>query len=165
MPRRIALSPFGIWLQTKVAPIIYGRREPYITQDERKLDQHQFRPLGRGLSAPRSAFYNAVVTRVIPDTWTWAAKNRSPPAGRLWPDGPSVRRAFRAIRPALQGQIGPASILTSAGSILLPPHPLAKRRNMPYVVPPVPRVERHVLVQTHGSQLRMPEFAREIARL
>ena len=55
-------------------PLIYQRQEPYITEDERKLNETQLRSLKRALTGHHIAYFYLFVTRFVPDGWTLAAK-------------------------------------------------------------------------------------------
>jgi 2-polyprenyl-3-methyl-5-hydroxy-6-metoxy-1,4-benzoquinol methylase len=67
-------SRLGSWLQTKLAPVIYQRQEPYITKDERKLNETQLRSLKRALTGHHIAYFYLFVNRFVPESWTFAAK-------------------------------------------------------------------------------------------
>ena len=47
---------------------IYGVRTPYITEDERKLSEHDLATITKSLGAPEmKKLFNFLVTRLIPD--------------------------------------------------------------------------------------------------
>jgi ubiquinone/menaquinone biosynthesis C-methylase UbiE len=52
---------------------IYGPGKPYITEDERKLTQKDIEAI-TGSNHLKSTYFNFVVTRLLPDTWTLAVK-------------------------------------------------------------------------------------------
>ena len=67
-------STLGKWLQSKLVPIIYGGKEPYITIDERKLDEQQLRTLQKFVNRGDCAYFNMFVNRFLPEHWTLANK-------------------------------------------------------------------------------------------
>lgn len=52
---------------------IYGSDKPYITEDERKLNESEISAVLENLSAT-TRYFNFLVTRVIPDKWSAMAK-------------------------------------------------------------------------------------------
>lgn len=65
----------SVVLYPRMRRLIYGTHEPYITQDERKLNESDVRLIRRVLSATTHlAYFNFIVTRLIPDRFSWAAK-------------------------------------------------------------------------------------------
>ncbi len=52
---------------------VYGTDAPYITQDERKMDQTDVECVIRHLARARVEYFNCVVGRLIPDRWDWIA--------------------------------------------------------------------------------------------
>lgn len=59
---RIGMSAYG-----RLVPIIYAGREPYITPDERKIDERELNIVLRRIRAPRVDFFNVVVNRFCTD--------------------------------------------------------------------------------------------------
>jgi ubiquinone/menaquinone biosynthesis C-methylase UbiE len=54
---------------------IYGHDKPYITEDERKLSEHDIAQIRKPLSKLEvSKHFNFLVTRIFPDRWLTAAK-------------------------------------------------------------------------------------------
>src|SRR5206468_2857542 len=65
--QRIRTSRFvHAWLYPRVLGRIYSGK-PYITEDERKLDERQLYQLQRQLRAPRTDYFNAFVRRLFSD--------------------------------------------------------------------------------------------------
>lgn len=54
--------------------LIYGPGKPYITEDERKLTQHDMALITKPLMLDSKRYFNFLVTRIIPDRWDLAAK-------------------------------------------------------------------------------------------
>lgn len=54
--------------------IIYGTDKPYITEDERKLTQKDMQLISSPVIVTQRAYYNFLVTRLIPDRWDFTAK-------------------------------------------------------------------------------------------
>jgi len=67
--------PIARTLYPKMQSLIYGPGDPYITEDERKLNERDLdeieRYLGRALS---EQYFNFLVTRIIPERFTLLAK-------------------------------------------------------------------------------------------
>ena len=62
-------------LYLKMKGFIYNGSKPYITQDERKMSEGDIAQVSSRLSSVQcKKFYNMVVTRLIPDTFTPTAK-------------------------------------------------------------------------------------------
>ncbi len=59
---RIGRSAYG-----RLRPVIYADREPYITQDERKIDEHELDMVLGRIRVPRVQFFNVVVNRFCTD--------------------------------------------------------------------------------------------------
>jgi len=53
---------------------LYGVERPYITDDERKIDERQFAIVRRRLRNPRITYFNAFIGRVVRDRVVLAAK-------------------------------------------------------------------------------------------
>jgi ubiquinone/menaquinone biosynthesis C-methylase UbiE len=76
-------------LYPRLAGHIYQGAAPYITPDERKLNQHDLRYLRARLKNARCQYFSCFITRLLAPSWTTAAKldrrflQSLGPAGRL----------------------------------------------------------------------------------
>lgn len=67
--------PVDSFLYPKIQEIIYGQGTPYITEDERKLDEFDLTQIMGSLEPCRFVkYFNFLVTRVIPDRFETIAK-------------------------------------------------------------------------------------------
>jgi ubiquinone/menaquinone biosynthesis C-methylase UbiE len=67
--------PVARTLYPKMQRLIYGHGDPYITEDERKLNERDLREIERYLLHPLSEkYFNFLVTRIIPERFTFLAK-------------------------------------------------------------------------------------------
>jgi ubiquinone/menaquinone biosynthesis C-methylase UbiE len=68
-------SRFVEWLYPKVQKFVYGKANPYITEDERKLSEHDMvlitAPVDRFMMFK---YFNFFVNRIVPDRFVFAAK-------------------------------------------------------------------------------------------
>lgn len=89
--------------------LIYGPGKPYITEDERKLNEHDIEQIAKSLQPPLfTRHFNFLVTRVIPDRFETCAK-----LDRL------LLRAFGRLAHLLAGRVlFGARILKSANTTL-----------------------------------------------
>lgn len=66
------------WVQRFVYPLvqrsIYGKDQPYITEDERKLTEADVALITRNLTVQRAEHFNFLVTRIVPDRYDWMLK-------------------------------------------------------------------------------------------
>lgn len=69
--QRARESAFGRLLYSIVCKWIYDGEEPYITPDERKIDEKEFELVCRALAENRCEYWNTFVNRFMPD-WDWA---------------------------------------------------------------------------------------------
>jgi ubiquinone/menaquinone biosynthesis C-methylase UbiE len=60
--------PVSRWLYPWVAKVIYGGRDPYITADERKLDERDLARIENAFPGLRLTWYLLVVQRFLPDS-------------------------------------------------------------------------------------------------
>jgi ubiquinone/menaquinone biosynthesis C-methylase UbiE len=60
-------STFGQWLYTKVRSYIYKGKEPYITEDERKINEAELDMIYGALYQVRCRYFNVIVNRFVPD--------------------------------------------------------------------------------------------------
>jgi hypothetical protein len=64
-----------MWLYSKITPLIYRGENPYITDDERKLDETELRMLKRAFPGGVCQYFNIWLGRFCPpDTWDTVAK-------------------------------------------------------------------------------------------
>src|ERR1700734_2860911 len=57
------VSRFGRWLYAKVRPHIYHGADPYITEDERKINEVELSTIAGALDDVRIRYFNVVVNR------------------------------------------------------------------------------------------------------
>jgi ubiquinone/menaquinone biosynthesis C-methylase UbiE len=68
-------APIARILYPKMQSLIYGPGDPYITEDERKLNERDLAEIERYLRRPLSQkYFNFLVTRIIPERFTLLAK-------------------------------------------------------------------------------------------
>lgn len=77
-------SHLGRWVYPKLAPHIYKHREPYITEDERKLNEKDIAAICETLTDPTCTYFNAAVNRFTPD-WDMAEIADRALLTVLWP--------------------------------------------------------------------------------
>jgi ubiquinone/menaquinone biosynthesis C-methylase UbiE len=66
--QKLRMSRFvSKWLYPKMVRIIYNGQKPYITEDERKLTQHDARLLRQLVPDARCDYFNVFVNRILPD--------------------------------------------------------------------------------------------------
>jgi len=53
---------------------VYGTDKPYITEDERKLNELEIAAVTSGLTDVDARYFNFVTTRLVPERWDFAAK-------------------------------------------------------------------------------------------
>ncbi len=76
-------------LYRRMVPFIYGTTTPYITEDERKINERELAMIGAILQAPRYEYFLLLGGRLVPPYWPrigkfdHAALNVIPPLGRL----------------------------------------------------------------------------------
>jgi ubiquinone/menaquinone biosynthesis C-methylase UbiE len=97
--QRWRTSTFGRWLYTKVRPHIYNGQEPYITEDERKLNEDELELVRSALTDCRCRYFNVVVNRFLPD---WDVVEM---ADRIVVQGMGPAARFLAGRFVLTGRI------------------------------------------------------------
>lgn len=61
-------------LYPRLVASIYQGAAPYITPDERKCNQHDLRLLRAALASGRCEYFSCFISRLLPPTWTTAAK-------------------------------------------------------------------------------------------
>jgi ubiquinone/menaquinone biosynthesis C-methylase UbiE len=61
-------------LYPRMVGYVYGGDKPYITEDERKLNEADIRRIRAHLTNSRCEYFSCLVTRVVPPTWTTLAK-------------------------------------------------------------------------------------------
>jgi hypothetical protein len=67
---------------------VYGSNKPYITEDERKISEKDFRLITRHLGKPRLLrHFNFLVNRIFPDKWEMLTKVDQVLLGLLKPAG------------------------------------------------------------------------------
>lgn len=66
--QRLRDSRFGQWLYVRLRPHIYRGEEPYITEDERKINEGELDTIRSALKNVRCTYFNFVVNRFIPDS-------------------------------------------------------------------------------------------------
>lgn len=71
--QRLRESRFGWWLWSKLVPVIYPTNGTYITEDERKLSDHDLATIRNLLTGVRCLYFNMVVNRFLPN-WGVAVK-------------------------------------------------------------------------------------------
>lgn len=90
--RRCALERF---IYPRMRTMIYGPGKPYITADERKLNESDIRKITKHLGRVEFArYFNCIVTRLIPDRYVFTAK-----LDQL------LLRALRPLAPLLAGRL------------------------------------------------------------
>lgn len=57
-----------------MARFIYGTATPYITEDERKLDEHDMRAITHSMRPMMRKYFNCLVSRVVPERYVGCAK-------------------------------------------------------------------------------------------
>lgn len=65
--QRLRESGVGRWLYPKVVNHIYHGEDPYITEDEQKLNDADVAVIRNALSGVRCRYFNIIVNRFIPD--------------------------------------------------------------------------------------------------
>jgi ubiquinone/menaquinone biosynthesis C-methylase UbiE len=76
-------------LYRRMVPFIYGTKTPYITEDERKIDERELAMIAAILRAPRYEYFLLIGGRLVPPYWPrvgkfdHAALNAFRPLGRL----------------------------------------------------------------------------------
>jgi ubiquinone/menaquinone biosynthesis C-methylase UbiE len=73
---------------------IYGTERPYITQDERKINEREFRLIQDSLTKCEADYFGIFEGRLFPNTITWA-----PRVGRM------IARAGGPLVPLLSGRV------------------------------------------------------------
>jgi hypothetical protein len=74
--KRIRYSRFiDKWLYPKMASFVYKVKDPYITEDEDRLTEVEVKQISGRLGQIESqCYFNAFVTRVIPEKFVWVSK-------------------------------------------------------------------------------------------
>lgn len=73
---------------------IYGRNTPYITEDEHKIDEHEFALVTARLSAVETDWFNVIEGRLYPTRLIWAARIER-----------AVLRPLAAFAPYMAGRV------------------------------------------------------------
>jgi 2-polyprenyl-3-methyl-5-hydroxy-6-metoxy-1,4-benzoquinol methylase len=60
-------STLGLWVYAMVRPHIYHGQVPYITEDERKINEDELDTIRGALTDARCRYFNVIVNRFIPD--------------------------------------------------------------------------------------------------
>jgi 2-polyprenyl-3-methyl-5-hydroxy-6-metoxy-1,4-benzoquinol methylase len=73
---------------------IYGGETPYITEDEHKIDEHEFALVTARLAAFETDWFNVLEGRIYPSRLRWASRVER-----------AVMRPLRALAPVLAGRV------------------------------------------------------------
>jgi ubiquinone/menaquinone biosynthesis C-methylase UbiE len=73
---RIRYSNFvDKWLYPKMASFVYGGKKPYITADERKLNEQDIKIITASMAKPEiEKYFNLLIGRLIPDNYLFLVK-------------------------------------------------------------------------------------------
>jgi len=58
------------FLYKRLVNIVYGGRKPYITEDERKMNEHDIARVKARVEVTRERYFDLAINRVLPSTWT-----------------------------------------------------------------------------------------------
>lgn len=74
--KRVRYSRFiDKWLYPKMVSFIYKGKDPYITEDEDRLTEIEVNQISSRLSSIETrSYFNAFVTRIVPEKYTWMSK-------------------------------------------------------------------------------------------
>jgi ubiquinone/menaquinone biosynthesis C-methylase UbiE len=88
------------YLYPKMRSFIYGNDKPYITEDEHKIDEHEFDAVLQSVASIRLDYFNTIIGRLVPDRFVGISKLDRALTKGLGPAG-----KYSASRVVFDGQV------------------------------------------------------------